>query len=218
MPLSERIRTYQNFFVLTDIFGRSGQRPPCDFGNIDTQYNIAPSTASTSLTSTKSPIHIFTNSTSALSLSNKLGLNKRSKHIALRIRDTSSFRTSRLLVLPSLMMFLDSCWFSIMRNHAISCEIMPTQEESCNFGSWYCLDFPTDFGRISQKEERVQLLFVCVAPIPLISVLLLRCATVEIFKLCFQPPQGGHAMKQQAKIHCDHSACEKRQTFFMGLS
>ena len=62
------------------------------------------------------------------------------------------------------------------------------------------------------KEERVQFLFVCVAPIPLISVLLLRCATVEFLKVCFQPPQGGHAMKQQAKRHCDHSACEHRQT------
>ena len=38
----------------------------------------------TSLTTTKSPIHVFTDSTSALSLSNKLGLNKQSKHIALR--------------------------------------------------------------------------------------------------------------------------------------
>ena len=84
--------------------------------------------------------------------------------------------------LPSQMMFFVSYWFSIMRIHAVSCEIMPFQEESCNFGSWYCLDFPTDLGRIS-KEERVQLLFVCVAPIPLISVLLLRCATVEFLKL-----------------------------------
>ena len=60
------------------------QPPTFDFGNLDTQYNIATSTTTTPLTSTKSLIHIFTDSTSALSLSNKLGLNKMSKHIALR--------------------------------------------------------------------------------------------------------------------------------------
>ena len=59
-----------------------------NFGNLDAQYNHTISTTSStttrSLTSSKSPIHIFTDSTSALSLSNKLGLNKRSKHIALQ--------------------------------------------------------------------------------------------------------------------------------------
>ena len=61
------------------------QRQTFDFGNIETQYNLSNTfTTSPSLTTTKSPIHIFTDSTSALSLSNKLGLNKRSKHIALR--------------------------------------------------------------------------------------------------------------------------------------
>ena len=61
-------------------------------------FNNLPSTSATStlsttlpsslttkpLTSSKLPIHIFTSNTSAPSLSNKLGLNKRSKHIALR--------------------------------------------------------------------------------------------------------------------------------------
>ena len=61
------------------------QRKTFDFGNIETQYNLNNSSStSPSLTTTKSPIHIFTDSISALSLSNKLGLNKRSKHIALR--------------------------------------------------------------------------------------------------------------------------------------
>ena len=61
------------------------QRQTFDFGNIETQHNLNNSfTTSPSLTTTKSPIHVFTDSTSALSLSNKLGLNKRSKHIALR--------------------------------------------------------------------------------------------------------------------------------------
>ena len=61
------------------------QRKTFDFGNIETQYNLDNSfSTSPSLTTSKSPIHIFTDSTSALSLSNKLGLNKRSKHIALR--------------------------------------------------------------------------------------------------------------------------------------
>ena len=61
------------------------QRQTFDFGNIETQYNLDNTfSTSPSLTSTKSPIHIFIDSTSALSLSNKLGLNKRSKHIALR--------------------------------------------------------------------------------------------------------------------------------------
>ena len=61
------------------------QRQTFDFGNIETQYNLNNSfSTSPSLTTTKSPIHIFTDSTSALSLSNKLGLNKGSKHIALR--------------------------------------------------------------------------------------------------------------------------------------
>ena len=35
---------------------------------------------------------------------------------------------------------------------------------------------------------------------------------VELLKLCPQPPQGGHAMKQQAEIRCDHSVCEHWQT------
>ena len=60
------------------------QKPTFDFGNLDTQYNLTTLTTTNPLTSTTSPIHIFTDSTSALSLSNKLGLNKRSKHIALR--------------------------------------------------------------------------------------------------------------------------------------
>ena len=47
----------------------------------------------------------------------------------------------------------------IMRNHAISCEIMPFQAEPCNSRSWYCLDFPTDFGRISQRRKGP--IFVC---------------------------------------------------------
>ena len=99
-----------------------------------------------------------------------------------------------------------------------SCEIMPFHAKSCLFRKNHAISghgiawiFPPTLVEFP-KEERVQLLFVCVAPIPLISVLLLRCATVELLKLCFQPPQGGHAMKQQAKIHCDHSACEHRQT------
>ena len=64
----------------------------------------------------------------------------------------------------------------------------------------------------SSKEERVHFLFVCVAPTPLISVLLLRCATVGFLELCPQPPQGGHVMKQPAEIRCDHRAWEHRQT------
>ena len=60
------------------------QKPTFDFGNLDTQYNLNNLTTTKPLTSTESPIHIFTDSTSALSLSHKLGLNKRSKHIALR--------------------------------------------------------------------------------------------------------------------------------------
>ena len=61
------------------------QRKIFDFGNIETQYNLDNSfSTSPSLTTTKSSIHIFTDSTSALSLSSKFGLNKRSKHIALR--------------------------------------------------------------------------------------------------------------------------------------
>ena len=95
---------------------------------------------------------------------------------------------------------------------------MPFHAKSCLFKKNHAISghgiawiFPPTLVEFP-KDERVQLLFVCVAPIPLISVLLLRCAMVELLKLCFQPPQGGHAMKQQAKIHCDHSACEHRQT------
>ena len=55
------------------------------FGNLDTQYNFTTLTATSEpLASSTSPIHIVTDNTSALSLSNKLGLNKRSKHITLR--------------------------------------------------------------------------------------------------------------------------------------
>ena len=40
-----------------------------------------------------------------------------------------------------------------MRNHALSCEIMSFQAEPCNSRSWYCLDVPSDFGRISQRRK-----------------------------------------------------------------
>ena len=116
------------------------------------------------------------------------------------------------LVLPSLLMFLGSCWvFShhakscrSMRNHALSARIM-------QFRAMVLLGFPTDSGRISQRRKGPIFLCVCCAPTPLISMLLLRCATVEFFKLCLQPPQGGHAMKQQAEIRCDHNVCKHRQ-------
>ena len=56
-----------------------------NFGNLDTQHNFITSTPTTKpLTSSTSLAHIFTYGTSALSLRNKFGLNKRSKHIALR--------------------------------------------------------------------------------------------------------------------------------------
>ena len=80
LGISDSLHTYQ----LLQELQQHLQRSTFDFGNVDIQYNIASSRTSTSLTSTKPPIHIFTDSTSALSLSNKLGLNKRSKHIALR--------------------------------------------------------------------------------------------------------------------------------------
>ena len=44
------------------------------FGNLDTQYDFTTLTTTKPLTLSKSLIHIFTDSTSALSLSNKLGL------------------------------------------------------------------------------------------------------------------------------------------------
>ena len=80
LGISDSLHIYQLLQELQHHF----QRPTFDFGNLETQYNITISTATKPLTSTKSPIHIFTDSTSALSLGNKLGLNKRSKHIALR--------------------------------------------------------------------------------------------------------------------------------------
>ena len=46
------------------------QRPTFDFGNLDTQYNFTTLTTTKPLTSSKLPIHIFTDSASALSLSN----------------------------------------------------------------------------------------------------------------------------------------------------
>ena len=82
------------------------------FKNFNNIFNDKPSTSGTSrlnttsmtrsvhhrsLTTTKSPIHIFTDSTSALSLSNKLGLNKRSKHIALEIPLRSGHPSYRTL-------------------------------------------------------------------------------------------------------------------------
>ena len=81
LGISDSLHTYQLFQELQQHL----QRQTFDFGNIETKYKLSNSfTTSPSLTTTKSPFHIFTDSTSALSLSNKLGLNKRSKHIALR--------------------------------------------------------------------------------------------------------------------------------------
>ena len=67
---------------------------------------------------------------------------------------------------PRCLCFLVlAVFFPIMQNHAVSCEIMPFKAESCDFGSWYCLDVPTDSGRICwSPKERVQFLFVYVAP------------------------------------------------------
>ena len=64
LGISDSLHIYQLLQELQQYL----EGPTFDFGNIDTQYNIASST-STSLTSTKSPIHIFTDSTSALSQS-----------------------------------------------------------------------------------------------------------------------------------------------------
>ena len=80
LGISDSLHIYQRIQELQHHL----QRPTFDFGNLDIQYNITTSTTTKPLTSTNSPIHIFTDNTSALSLSNKLGLNKRSKHIALR--------------------------------------------------------------------------------------------------------------------------------------
>ena len=81
LSISDSLHIYQ----LLQELQQHLQRQTFDFGNVETQYNLDNSlSTSPSLTTTKSPIHIFTDSASALSLSNKLGLNKRSKHIALR--------------------------------------------------------------------------------------------------------------------------------------
>ena len=62
-----------------------------------------------------------------------------------------------------LALAADVSWFllvfPIVRNHAISCEIMLFQAESCNFGSWSCLDFLPTLVEFP-KEERVRFLFV----------------------------------------------------------
>ena len=89
-----------------------------------------------------------------------------------------------------------------MQNHALSGRIMQLRVMVLlGFSHRLLSNFPKKKTFVEfPKEERVQFLFVCVAPISLISVLLLRCATVELLKLCLQPPQGGHAMKQQAEI------------------
>ena len=91
----------------------------------------------------------------------------------------------RSAFLPSLLMFLGSCWFFP------SCEIMPSHAKSCPFRQNHAISdhglawiYPPTLVEFP-KEERVQFYFVCVAPIPLISVLLLWCATVEFLKLCF---------------------------------
>ena len=122
-----------------------------------------------------------------------------------------------------LALAADVCWFSlvffpIMRKHAISCESMPFHAKSrpfrqnhANSGHGLAWIFPPALVEFPPKK-RVQLMLFCVAPIPLISMLLLRCATVEFLKLFLQPPQGGHAMKQQAEIRCDHSVREHKQT------
>ena len=81
LGISDLLHIYQLLQKLQHHF----QRPNFDFGNFDTQYRFATSTATTKpLTSSTSPIHIFTDSTFALTFSNKPGLNKRSKHISLR--------------------------------------------------------------------------------------------------------------------------------------
>ena len=59
---------------------------------------------------------------------------------------------------------------------------MPFQEDHAILGHGIAWIFPPTLVEFP-KEERVQLLFVCVAPIPLISVLLLRCATVELLNV-----------------------------------
>ena len=109
--------------------------------------------------------------------------------------------------------------FPIMRDHAVHTKSCPFRQNHAISGHPIAWMFPpilVEF--VGLPKKRIQFLFLRVAPIPVISVLLLRCATVELLKLCPWPPQGGHAMKQQAK-HVATSVCEHRQTdIFMGFS
>ena len=74
-----------------------------------------------------------------------------------------TFQTAEINSYPRCWCFLVLAgFFPIMRNHAVSCEIMPFQAASCNFGSWSCLDFPTDSGRISLRRKGPS--FVCLLP------------------------------------------------------
>ena len=116
-----------------------------------------------------------------------------------------------------LTLAADVSWFLLVFP---SCEIMPFHAKSCPFSQNHAISgyglawfLPPTLVKFPKKKGS-NFVCVCVASTPLISMLLLRCATVEFLKLCLQPPQGGHAMKQQAERRCDRSVCEHRQHLY----
>ena len=122
----------------------------------------------------ESPIHIFTDNTSALSLSNKLGLNKRSKHIALRYLFAQDIQTTGLVNIqrvtshnnPALGLqtsiqsaLYHQCWGDIFdTTESLKCT---SKRGSSTISTWRILElaaqYVNDSGEdISYTEEQLQ--------------------------------------------------------------